>query len=60
MKVTVEIKDYSQPKQPCIRVHNSWCDGEKVELQIKDQYYTVDAAELISAIKRAQVGDFLE
>ena len=52
MKVTVEIKDYSQPKQQCIRVHNSWCDGEKVELQIKDQYYTVDAAEFISAIKK--------
>lgn len=60
MKVTVEIKDYSQPKQQCIRVHNSWNDGEKVELQIGDQYYTVVAAELISAIKRAQVGEFLE
>ena len=60
MKVTVEIKDYSQPSKPCIRVHNSWCDGEKVELQIKDEYYTVSADELISAIKRATVGDFLE
>ena len=60
MKVTIEIRDYSQPKQIPIRVHNSWCDGDKVELQIKDQYYTVSADELISAVQRARVGDFLE
>ena len=60
MKVTVEIRDYSQPRKTPIRVHNSWCDGDKVELQIKDEYYTVSADELINAIQRARVGDFLE
>ena len=59
MKVTVEINDYSKPSQPCIRVHNSWYDGAKVELEVKGERYTVSADELISAIKRATVGVML-
>ena len=59
MKVTVEIKDYSQPTQPCIRVHNAWHDGAKVELEVKGERYTVSGEELISAIKRAMVGTLL-
>ena len=59
MKVTVEINDYSKPSQPCIRVHNSWCDGSKVELEVNGERYTVSADELISAIKRATVGVML-
>ena len=59
MKVTVEINDYSNPTQPCIRVDNSWCDGSKVELEVKGERYTVSADELISAIKRATVGVML-
>ena len=56
MKVTVEINDYSKPSQPCIRVHNSWFDGAKVELEVKGERFTVSAEELISAIQRAKVG----
>ena len=59
MKVTVEIKDYSQPKQPCIRVHNAWHDGSKVEVEIKGERYIVSGEELISAVKRAMVGVLL-
>lgn len=59
MKVTVEINDYSKPAQPCIRVHNAWSDGSKVELEVKGERYTVSADELISAIKRATVGVML-
>ena len=59
MKVTVEINDYSKPSQPCIRVHNSWHDDSKVELEVKGERYTVSADELISAIKRATVGVML-
>ena len=59
MKVTVEIHDYSKPTQPCIRVHNAWGDGSKVELEVKGERYTVSADELISAIKRATVGEML-
>lgn len=59
MKVTVEINDYSKPAQPCIRVHNSWCDGSKVELEVKGERFTVSADELISAIQRAKVGVLL-
>ena len=55
MKVTVEINDYSKPAQPCIRIHNAWADGEKVELEVKGERYTVDGNELISAIKRAML-----
>jgi hypothetical protein len=59
MKVTVEIRDYSQPKQQCIRVHNAWHDGEKVELEVKGERYIVSGEELISAVKRAMVGTLL-
>ena len=59
MKVTVEIKDYSQPTQPCIRVHNAWHDGGKVELEVKGERYIVSGEELISAVKRAMVGVML-
>lgn len=59
MKVTVEIHDYSKPAQPCIKVHNAWSDGSKVELEVKGERYTVSADELISAIKRATVGVML-
>ena len=59
MKVTVEINDYSKPAQPCIRVHNAWSDGSKVELEIKGERFTVSAEELISAIQRAKIGVLL-
>ena len=59
MKVTVEIKDYSNPSQPCIRVHNAWHDGSKVELEVKGERYIVSGEELISAVKRAMVGVLL-
>ena len=59
MKVTVEIDDYSKPAQPCIRVHNAWGDGTKVELEIKGERYIVSGEELISAVKRAMVGVLL-
>lgn len=59
MKVTVEINDYSKPVQPCIRVHNAWADGSKVELEVDGKRYTVNAEELISAVKRAMVGVML-
>ena len=59
MKVTVEINDYSRPSQPCIRVHNSWHDGSKVELEVKGERYIVSGEELISAVKRAMVGVLL-
>ena len=56
MRVTCEIDDYSRPTMPCIRIHNSWCDESKVELEVKGERYTVDAEELISAVKRAKIG----
>ena len=59
MKVTVEINDYSKPAQPCIKVHNAWSDGSKVELEIKGERFTVSAEELISAIQRAKIGMLL-
>lgn len=55
MKVTCEIKDYSNPAKPSIRVHNAWNDGYKVELEVNGERYTVDAEELISAVSRAKI-----
>ena len=53
MKVTVEVEDYSNPAKRNIRVHNAWGDGAKVEIEVNGERYTVDADEMVSAIKRA-------
>lgn len=60
MRVTCEINDYSNPAKPCIKIHNSWRDGEKVELEISGERYVVKADELISAINRAKLNCFGE
>lgn len=60
MKITCEIKDYSNPAKPNIRIHNSWSDSEKIELEINNERYTVVSAELISAIKRATLNHWGE
>ena len=52
MKVTCEIKDYSNPAKTSIRVHNSWADGNKVEIEVDGIRYTVSGEELISAVRR--------
>lgn len=56
MKVTVEINDYSNPAKAPIKVHSAWSDSNKVELEIDGVRYKVVAEELISAIKRANLG----
>ena len=58
MKVTCEVKDYSNPAKPNIRVHNAWNDSGKVEIEINDERYTVVAEEIISAIERATLDCF--
>ena len=58
MTVTCEIGDYSNPAQPRIRIHNAWNDGNKVELEVNGERYTVVAEELISAVKRATLNVF--
>ena len=58
MKVTCEINDYSNPRKPQIRVHNSWREGGMVDLEVDGVRYTVDAEELISAIERAKLNVF--
>ena len=55
MKVTVEIEDYSNPRQPNIKVHNSWNCGDTVEIEIEGKRYTVNADEMIDAIEKAVV-----
>lgn len=52
MTVTCEITDLSTPTKPSIRIHNAWNNGSRVELEINGERYTVDGAELISAIRR--------
>ena len=58
MKVTCEIKDYSNPAKPNIRVHNAYNDSGKVEIEINGERYTVVAKEIISAIERATLDCF--
>ena len=52
MKATVEIKDYSEPSKPCIRIHSHWCFGGMIELEVNGLRYTVSGEELKSAIDR--------
>lgn len=58
MKVTCEIKDYSNPAKPEIRIHNAWNRSGHVELEVNGERYEVDAEELISAVKRAELNRF--
>lgn len=58
MTVTCELKDYSNPSMPSIRVHNAWNDSNCVELEVDEKRYKVNAEELISAVKRAKLDYF--
>lgn len=58
MKVTCEIKDYSNPTKPNIKIHNAWNDSNKVEIEINNEKYIVVADEMISAINRAKLNCF--
>ena len=51
IKVTCELKDYSDPAQPQIRVHNHWNIDRLVELEVDGKRYTVCADELRRAIE---------
>ena len=55
MTITCEINDYSKPSKPSIRIHNAYRDGDKVELEVNGERYTVCADELISAVKKAKL-----
>lgn len=58
MKVTCEIKDYSNPAKPSIRIHNAWCQDGRIELEVNGERYVVSAAELASAVKRATLNEY--
>lgn len=58
MKVTCEVKDYSNPAKSSIKVHNAWNDSSKVEIEINGERYLVVADEMISAISRAKLNCF--
>ena len=58
MNISIEVKDYSDPALPCIRIHNAWADGEKVEIEINGERHKVLAEEMISAIKKATLNCF--
>lgn len=55
MRVLCEIDDYSNPKQPKIKIHSKSFDGTMIDLEINNIKYTVCADELISAINKAKL-----
>lgn len=57
MNITCMIEDHSNPIQPSIKIHNSWCNGNWVELEIGDKRHTVSGEELISAVQRCMIGE---
>lgn len=59
MKITCVIEDHSNPIQPRLRIHNSYCNGGWVELEIDEERYTVSGKELISAVERCMIKERL-
>ena len=56
MKITCEIKDYSETAQSCIKVHSAWnYKSTMVELEVDGNRYQVKGRELISAIERCLI-----
>lgn len=51
MKITCELRDYSEPAQPSIKVNAHWNLQRFVELEIEGKKYTVLGQELIEAVK---------
>lgn len=50
VKVTCEVKDYSEPAKPSIRVHSHWNINRFVEIEVKGERYTVNGNDLKVAI----------
>ena len=60
MTITAEINDYSNPSHPRMRIHNHWCDGDKVEIEVDGKRYIVKGSEIISAIQKCMLNSFGE
>lgn len=56
MNVTVEVDVLGERAKPSIKVHNAWADGGSIELEINGERYKVNAQEMISAIRRCEMG----
>lgn len=56
MNVTVEVDMLGERAKLSIKVHNAWADGRSVELEINGERYKVNAQEMISAIRRCEMG----
>ena len=52
VKVTCEIKEYSDSTKSRILVHNHWNSNQFVELEINGERYTLSAIELKTAIEK--------
>lgn len=46
IKVTCEIGDYSQPRNPNIKIHSHWNNNSLIELEVEGVRYAVDGKEL--------------
>lgn len=53
IKVTCQIPDYSDPAKPEIKVHSHWNIGGFVEIEADGIRYTVNGADLITAVQNA-------
>ena len=51
IKVSCELRDYSDPAKANIRVHNHWNSNSLVELEVNGERYTVKGSDLIEAAK---------
>ncbi len=56
MKIICELQEYSIPKKNNIKVLNT--DSGMVKLEINNEYYILDAEELISAVNRVKLNVF--
>ena len=53
MKVTTELRDYSNPTMPVIKIHDHWNNRNMVEIEVEGKRYTVLADEVKRAVDNA-------
>jgi hypothetical protein len=53
IKVTCEVPTYDNPATPSVRVLSDWIHHNNVILKVGEQEVTVDATELIAAVRNA-------
>lgn len=53
IKVTCELKEYSNPSKPSILIHSHWYDHRFIEIEINGERYIIFGEDMIKAVNNA-------